>query len=209
MPGGIYSDILIFAAIAIFLAWRLHSVLGKRTGFEQDTTRQNERLGAAGEASTKAEAVPQNGVGIEAIGKADPEFNEGEFVKGASAAYGAVLEAFAKEDIDALKPLLGYEMIGSFTEAIHERQKAAEQLSIELVELTQTEITEARLVDGLAIVTVEYRSRQKRLLRAEGGDILDGDPDTEETILDRWTFERDVSSRDPNWLLVETETIDD
>ena len=210
MTGGLpYVDILIFAIIAVFLGLRLHSVLGKRTGFEQDTTRKADRVAASAEPASETEALPKDGSGIDAVGKADPGFDAGEFTKGASAAYGMILEAFAKEDTEALKPLLGYEMIGSFTEAILERQKAGEKLTIELVELENTEITDARVVEGLAIITVEFRSRQKKLLHAEDGSVLEGDPNTEETFIDRWTFERDVSSRDPNWLLVETETIDD
>ena len=210
MSGGIpYVDILIFAIIAVFLGLRLHSVLGKRTGFEQDASLEKEQPAAASKAAPVAEAAPKDGTGVAAIAKADPGFSEKGFVEGAAAAYGMILESFAKEDIDALKPLLGYEMIGSFTEAVHERQKAGEKLTIELVELESAEIAEARLVEGLAIVTVEYRSRQRRLLHAEDGSVLEGDPKAEETCLDRWTFERDVSSRDPNWLLVETETIDE
>ena len=210
MSGGIpYVDILIFAIIAVFLGLRLHSVLGKRTGFEQDTSPKKGQPAAGSEPAPAAEAAPKDGTGVAAIAKADPGFTKKDFVEGASAAYGVILEAFANEDVDALKPLLGYEMISSFTEAIHDRQKAGEKLTIELVELENAEITEARLVEGLAIVTVEYRSRQKRLLHAEDGSVLEGDPKAEETCLDRWTFERDVSSRDPNWLLVETETIDE
>ena len=41
-------------------------------------------------------------------------------------AYGMILEAFAEGDIEALKPLLGYEMMNSFADAIRERQKAGE-----------------------------------------------------------------------------------
>ena len=210
MPGGIpFVDILIFAIIAIFLGLRLNSVLGKRTGFEQDTARENDQLGKAAESAPAPEGLPEDGTGTGAIKKADPGFDEKEFLDGASSAYGMILEAFAKEDVDALKPLLGYEMIGSFTEAIHDRQKAGEQLAIELVALENAEIADARLVEGLATIAVDYRSLQKRALRSEDGGILDGDPEAEETFLDRWTFERDISSRDPNWLLVETETIDD
>ena len=210
MTGGIpFLDILIFAIIAIFLGLRLHSALGKRTGFEQDTSGEQERMTAAPEPALAAEAPAPDGTGVDAVRKADPGFDEKVFLDGAAAAYGMILEAFAKGDTGALKPLLGYEMAGSFTDAIKERQKAGEKLTIELVELESAEISEARLVEGLAIVAVDYRSRQKKVLHGEDGGIVEGDPDAEETCLDRWTFERDISSRDPNWLLVETETIDD
>lgn len=209
MSGGIpYIDILIFAIIAIFLGLRLHSVLGKRTGFEQENPRDQDMVAAVTEGSSKVQTIPLNGTGIDAIMKADPSFSDVEFVNGASSAYGMILESFAGEDIEALKPLLGYEMNSSFAEAIRERQKAGEKLSITLVDLEKAEISNARLVDGLAMISVDFQSSQKRLLRAEDGSVLDGGGDEAETFRDRWTFERDISSRDPNWLLVETETID-
>ena len=209
MSGGIpYIDILIFAIIAIFLGLRLHSVLGKRTGFEQENPRDQDMVAAVTEGSSKVQTIPLNGTGIDAIMKADPSFSDVEFVNGASSAYGMILESFAGEDIEALKPLLGYEMNSSFAEAIRERQKAGETLSITLIDLEKAEISNARLVDGLAMISVDFQSSQKRLLRAEDGSVLDGGGDEAETFRDRWTFERDISSRDPNWLLVETETID-
>ncbi len=209
MSGGIpYIDILIFAIIAIFLGLRLHSVLGKRTGFEQENPRDQDMVAAVTEGSSKVQTIPLNGTGIDAIMKADPSFSDVEFVNGASSAYSMILESFAGEDIEALKPLLGYEMNSSFAEAIRERQKAGETLSITLVDLEKAEISNARLVDGLAMISVDFQSSQKRLLRAEDGSVLDGGGDEAETFRDRWTFERDISSRDPNWLLVETETID-
>jgi predicted lipid-binding transport protein (Tim44 family) len=37
------------------------------------------------------------------------------------------------------------------------------------------------------------------------GLIIDGDPKEIRQTTDVWTFERDLSSRDPNWKLVATE----
>ena len=209
MQGGIpYIDILIFAIIAIFLGIRLRSVLGKRTGFEQEYTRDPEALEAL-----KAKVEPQkgssniNGDGIPALQSADPSFSEIEFTKGASAAYEMILSAFAEGDTEALKPLLGYEMNASFSEAIRERGKAGETLAIELTSLDRASVTAAKLRDGLASVTVEFTSQQKRLLKSESGEILDGDENQTETFIDLWTFERDISSQDPTWLLVETESV--
>ena len=118
-----------------------------------------------------------------------------------------ILEAFAEGDIEALKPLLGYEMMNSFADAIRERQKAGESLNIDLISLDQSRVHQAKLIEGLAMITVEFRSQQKRLLKDEKGELVDGDENQIETFIDLWTFERDISSRDPNWLLVETESV--
>ena len=62
------------------------------------------------------------------------------------------------------------------------------------------------VVEGIASITVEYQSTQIRVLKDENGTIIDGDPKEAETFVDQWTFEHDVSSSSPNWLLVETQT---
>ena len=147
------------------------------------------------------------GDGVAAVMSADPSFSEIEFKKGAQAAYGMILDGFAKGDLDLLKSLLGYEMNISFSEAIRERQKADETLTINLESIDRAEVTSAKLRDGVAVITVEFTSRQQRVLKDPSGAILDGDNDAVETFIDLWTFERDISSTDPTWLLVETETV--
>jgi predicted lipid-binding transport protein (Tim44 family) len=209
MQGGIpYIDILIFAIIAIFLGLRLRSVLGKRTGFEQEYTRDPEALNAIkGQAEAEQPSSEINGDDVAALVAADPSFDEKAFTKGARSAYEIVLKAFADGDIETLKPLLGYEMNASFSDAIRERSRVGEVLSIDLISLDQAIVTAAKLRDGLASVIVEFTSQQKRLLKDENGKLLDGADDETETFIDLWTFERDISSQDPTWLLVETESV--
>jgi predicted lipid-binding transport protein (Tim44 family) len=202
-------DILALVALAIFLGLKLRSVLGKRMGFEQEYTRDPEAVEKMSRPEIKPDiATTLNGEGIKAVQMADPHFSEGDFVRGASAAYEMILSAFAEGDISTLKPLLGYEMNAGFADAIRQRQKAGEVLSIEIKSMDQAEVVEAKLIDGVAAITVEFRSQQQRLLKNEAGELLDGDTDQVETFIDRWTFERDMSSSDPNWLLAETETIE-
>jgi len=209
MSGGIpFLDILIFAIIAIFLGLRLRSVLGRRDGFEQHIPRDPDAVEALAE--KRAEAQKQSlvsGEGVEAVAQVDPSFSEKEFLQGASAAYGMILEAFAAGDMDTLKSLLGYEMHAGFAQAVRDRDKAGETLSINLVSLDAASIIKARLTDGVAAITVEFRSQQQRVLKAEDGAVIEGAEEAAEAFVDHWTFERDISSRDPNWLLVETDSI--
>ena len=208
MPGGIpLIDILIFAIIAIFLGLRLRSVLGKRTGFEQDFSREQQNHEAKDSSLAPAEVTTLTGDGVSAVMSADPSFSEKEFIKGASAAYGMILNAFAEGDLETLKTLLGYEMNISFADAIRERQKADETLAIDLQSIDRAVISSAKLRDGVASLVVEFTSRQQRVLKSSDGSVIDGDSETVETFIDLWTFERDISSTDPTWLLVETETV--
>ena len=54
----------------------------------------------------------------------------------------------------------------------------------------------------LAAIPMNVREALTAAERA--GAVVEGDPSTVETVVDVWTFQRDVTSRDPNWALVET-----
>jgi len=41
--------------------------------------------------------------------------------------------------------------------------------------------------------------------RDENGEVVEGNPEKLTTVREVWTFERDLTSRDPNWRLVATE----
>jgi predicted lipid-binding transport protein (Tim44 family) len=205
MFNGPFVDILIFAVLAIFLVFRLRSILGRRDGFEEDPNTK-----AANAFKTQSKPVLDtslpSGEGIDAVVAADPSFSQQAFMDGAEQVYAMILTAFARGDMDELRPLLGYEMASSFSDVINERRKAGEELSITLTDLSRADLFKAMVVEGIATITVEYQSTQIRVLKDENGTIIDGDPDEAETFIDQWTFERDVGSENPNWLLVETQT---
>ena len=55
-------------------------------------------------------------------------------------------------------------------------------------------------------MTVRVQSKLITATRDRSGAIVDGNPDKVVDMIDIWTFARDTTSRDPNWLLVATET---
>ena len=205
MFNGPYVDILIFAVLAVFLTFRLRSILGRRDGFEEDP---NKKAAAAFKSQTKTDMNNElpSGEGIDAIVAADSGFSKQAFLDGAEQVYEMILTAFARGNMEELRPFLGYEMAGSFSDAINERRKAGEELSITLTDLSRVDIREAGVKEGIASITVEYQSTQIRVLKDENGTIIDGDSNDPETFVDQWTFERDVTSANPNWLLIETQT---
>ncbi len=206
MFNGPYVDILIFAILAVFLIFRLRSVLGRRDGFDENPQERANKAAFQAQETVAEDHHLSSGEGVEAIVNADPYFSQQSFLQGAENAYQMILEKFASGDMDQLKPLLGYDMAASFSEAIHDRRKAGEELSITLVELSRVDLLRAWVSEGVASIVVEYHSTQIRVLRDETGAILDGESEEPETFVDQWTFERDVSTDNPNWLLTETQT---
>src|SRR3954465_12767274 len=109
--------IVILALVAIFIGLRLYSVLGERTGHEQQpilkpadpdaraapqVTQPVAPQTVAPEAGDLA-YVPTAGPGVRAILAADSGFDVARFLDGAKAAYRMVLEAFWKGDLDTLR----------------------------------------------------------------------------------------------------------
>jgi len=214
--GFPFIDIIFFAAVALFIAFRLRNVLGRRTGHERrpeastvtPSTRDNvvtlpgreEQAEAAFSHIDDAELRQ----GLTAIRRADPDFDLEGFLMGARQAFEMIVDAFARGDTEALRPLLADDVYGGFAEAIEQRRQAGETLETEVVAIKQAEAVEARMDGPHAYVTVRFVSDQVNVTRDAEGNIVDGDPDQLAEIVDLWTFGRDTSTRDPNWELVST-----
>ena len=216
-------DILIFALIAVFLIFRLRSVLGRRTGDEDG--RPNPYAGRGqpriketddggdnvvtlpGRARQQIEETPavEGNAGLTQIRIADPGFDDREFLRGARMAFGMIVDAYAGSDTETLRPLLSDELFGDFDSAIRDRIEAGETLETRVERIESAEITDARVDDGTAFITVKFVSTQVNLTRDVQGTIIDGSVEPGEAT-DLWTFARPTSTTDPNWFLVETRT---
>jgi predicted lipid-binding transport protein (Tim44 family) len=220
--GFAYLDILFFAMVAAFVALRLRSVLGRRTGQER---RRGPGFGAAPNGSDNVVSLPDRGkatptddpgiadvadpalkTGLTEIRMADSRFDLASFLQGARAAFGMIVEAFANGDKAALKPLLAPPVYESFARAIDARTRKGQTLETQLVGIRAAEVADASLTGSTARVAVRFKSEQVNTVRdSQGAVVPEGSHDAEE-VVDIWTFERDVRARDPNWTLVETRT---
>ena len=151
-----------------------------------------------------AEAGTPLANGLEAVGAADPAFMPKSFIEGAKLAYEMVVESFAKGDKATLKDLLSRDVFEGFAKAIDQRAKAGETMEFRFVGIDKATITAARLDGNKANITMEFVSEMISAVLSQSGEVVDGDPGTIREITDVWTFERDVTSRNPNWKLVAT-----
>jgi predicted lipid-binding transport protein (Tim44 family) len=146
---------------------------------------------------------------LENIADADPSFTPRSFVEGAKMAYEMILDAFAKGDKAALKNLLSKEVFDGFARAIDERQAAGHRVESRFVGIEKATIQAASLAGGKkASLTMAFVSELISATFDKAGDVIDGDPREIREVTDVWTFERDVTSRNPNWKLVATEAPD-
>jgi predicted lipid-binding transport protein (Tim44 family) len=211
--------IVILALVALFIGLRLYSVLGERTGHEQQPILKPADPDARVEArpaqpSTVAPAaqdpnelafLPTAGPGVRAILAADPSFDVARFLEGAKSAYRMILEAFWKGELDPLKGHVDDHVQESFASAVKQRQKDGLTLDNRLVAIEQAVISEATVERNVAILTVRFEADIAAITRNSAGEVVAGSLSDAVQTRDLWTFRRDTSSRDPNWMLIETD----
>ncbi|ODA68039.1 Tim44-like domain protein [Methyloligella halotolerans] len=138
--------------------------------------------------------------------RADPTFDPDQFLEGAKVAYEMVIGAFAEGDEATLQQLVDDEVFESFRRSMSERQERGERVETSLIAINKADIIEAEVKQGVEQITVRFTSELITLVRDSDGDIIEGDPETVRDVNDIWTFAREISSRDPNWKLVATQT---
>ena len=212
--------IVILALVALFIGLRLYSVLGERTGHEQqqpilkpaDPDARVEPRPA--QPSTAPQAVqdagdlaflPTAGPGVRAILAADPGFDVARFLEGARAAYQMILEAFWRGDLAALRPHVDDHVYETFRSAVEQRETDELKLDNRLVAIEQVLIAAATIDQSVAVVTVRFEADIAAVTRNSAGEVVAGSLSDAVQTRDLWTFRRDTASRDPNWVLIETD----
>lgn len=215
------TAIIILALVALFIGLRLYNVLGERTGHEQPILKpaDSEQADARIEPRTTARPatpvgtnesddlayLPMAGPGVRALLAADPTFDVARFLEGSKAAYRLILEAFWKGDTAAMRPFVDDHVHDTFAGAIEQRKKDGFVLDNRLVAIDQALIAGAELERSIALVTVRFEADIAAVTRNSAGEVVAGSLSDAVQTRDRWTFRRDISSSDPNWLLVETD----
>jgi predicted lipid-binding transport protein (Tim44 family) len=212
-------QILFFAGLAVFLAVRLYMALGRPTGrtHEDHVREERERVSAneqrpkpvdlqADQPSLSPAFSGPAGEGLSAIAQVDRTFDPDGFVTGARQAYEMIVGAYAKGDKDALEPLLSDRVFKAYAKAIDDRAEAGQALTTEIERIKSAKIVEASLNDNRARVKVAFSAEIASELRDSDGQAVEGDLSLLKTVDEVWSFERDVTSDNPNWRLSAVKT---
>lgn len=216
-------EIVLLAMVAAFLGLRLYSVLGKRTGHEQEPVARpaiDERQPAVvrqpvGQRETLAPVPTMDSPladsaaqsGLRSIANADRTFDPALFVEGAKSAYGMILEAYWKGDKENLRFLCDDDVYESFAEEIDARLARNETLENRLVRIDEARIINASYDHPVARISVQFDADIAALVKDANGTIIGGSLSDAIETHDIWTFFRDVKSGDRNWKLDETDTV--
>lgn len=211
--------IVILALVALFIGLRLYSVLGERTGHEQQPilkpadseARTEPRVDRPAQAqpvsadSGELAFIPTAGPGVRALLAADPAFDVARFLEGAKGAYRLILESFWKGDLDDLRPHVDDHVFETFSAAVDQRKTDGLSIDNRLVAIDQAVISEALVEKGIAVLTVRFEADIAAITRNADGGVVAGSLSDAVQTRDLWTFRRELGSRDPNWLLIETD----
>ena len=203
-------QLIIFAALAAVVLYQLYSVLGRRVGRQPEDQVAPEGVAGPVPAPLPLEELAAGGVslsGLAALKARDPAFDLAKFLNGAKGAYEMIVLAFANGDRRSLKDLLSSEVFDSFDAVIKDREKNEQKTETRFVSIDKAELVGAEVRDRAAQLTVRFVSQMISVTRDKTGAVVDGNADKVSDITDVWTFARDITSRDPNWKLVGTGSV--
>lgn len=217
-------ELIILAAIAVFVLMRLKSVLGTRTGFEgppraggpepvSEPRRQQRDFeviqGGADleeDIARVADADSETGAALRRMAGAEPGFSPSEFLGGAKQAYEMILMAFETGDMKTLRGLLSDEVFESFAAAIRQREEDGLTVEARFVGVKEARVFSAIYTEdtGEADIEVRFVGELVSVVRNADHEIVEGDPGEVRRQTDLWTFTRRMGADDPNWLLTAT-----
>ena len=225
------AELMVYALVAAGLIFWLRSILGTRDGEERENNVVPLELNSegkivslgCGDSSDKGESKAalieelaktskgnmsiSNGaaeLGLIDITKHDRDFDVYVFLQATQDAFVYIVESFADGDRETLENLLGADVYKAFDGAITAREEAKETAVTEIHAIKKSEIVEASLVGKKALVTVRFWADETSVIKDEDSNILHGHPEKTTLMRDVWTFARDLKSRDPRWMVVET-----
>lgn len=195
-------DIVFFAALALFLGYRLWRLLGthderrpiQRRKPEEDEfvipIRPRSRVSSPKQ-SKKTDTIINN--------------TDESFLKGAAIAFQKIVKAYAEGDIPALRKLLEGPLLETFEDSIEKRMRSKKTLEVDVERIVRMEILDQWEEKMHMYKTIRFVSLQYLVTRDGKGKILTGDPDRYTEVTDIWTFSRLLTSSNPNWKLVATQ----
>ena len=209
-------DIIILLVAVVLIFQKLRSLLGTRPDEEvtririsdenaarifdmiakeaekQQLTARTAAEGFSGTAEEETEELSDTDKTLTNI----PGFNKERFLTGAKRAFEIIICAFSQGDTETLENLVSPQLIKKFQGITAE----TDLIGFEQAEIVNADIDE----ENNAKITVKFISEQVNLLRNKDNEVIQGDENFIQNITDIWTFERCLTSVNPNWLLVST-----
>lgn len=207
-------DLIILGLIAVFILYRLYVTLGEKTGFDptHSFSKKKTREGIipnhkkTQESKVTIVEIPSHlRDPIQQLTRLDPAFSLKSFIEGATTAFEMIIEAYAKGNLSRLQKLLSPDLYATFKKDIEDHKRKGHVIDNTLVRVEEVVVEEAKIEKTKATLRVKYVTEQIPLVRNKKGEIVEGNPNQIDQVIDYWTFQRSIKSSDPNWILISTE----
>ena len=194
-------QLVIFAIIAAVLLYQLYAVLGRRVGRQPEDVVETPPPSTAPDPDKPiSDREPIPGValtGLAALRVRDPSFDTSRFLAGARSAYEMIVSSFAEGDRDALKDLLALKVMAAFEKVISEREARGETQVVEFLHPPRADLDLIEVDGDAARIRVRFLAEHRLRSKTDEGESVE-----DRRTAEAWTFERNLNSRDPNWMLI-------
>jgi predicted lipid-binding transport protein (Tim44 family) len=191
-------ELLILAALAAVVLYQLYAVLGRRVGRQPEDGPQPATVRRADETDPRPremdDSTPPSGMA--GLLARDPSFDPAQFLQGARGAYETIVRAFAAGDRESLARLVSPTVLTGFEKAIAARAAEGRTESVEFTNTPRADLDSAEINGDTARARVRFLAEFRSRTKGPEGEAVD-----DRRTAELWTFERRVSSRDPNWTL--------
>ena len=219
-------QIIVLAAVAFFLFWRLRSVLGSRQGFEKLNKNVNEKTKSSKiNANSDDKIIDLKSTNIDEeiadyvdekseqfktlseLKKLEDGWQVSHFVSGAKLAYEEILMAFENGDLSKIRKLSSKDVFTAFKEVIDDRNQKGLQVEAIFGGVRDIRIKDVKLnkKNLEANITMVFQCDITYSIKDKNDIIIEGGPDKVKKQKDVWTFSRKMNSDIPNWYLTKTE----
>ena len=189
-----YIDIILLAMIAGFIFLRLRGILGRRTGHQENL-----------DTSFSENFKPKNLVDKKENSQIFDENAQKEFIVGAKIAYESIITSFAKGDLKNISYLLDKKILDDFTDAVKQRKKDNHVSDTTFIGINSAVIKEHKNHENIIEVVVDFESEIISCVKDKEGKLVSGDTQKIKKVHDTWKFTKIKDSKNPNWLLVDTQ----
>ena len=128
-----------------------------------------------------------------------------EFLKGANIAYETIITNFSKGNLKDIKNLLNKKVYDEFNDAIKERNSKGYISDTTFIGINSSNIKDHEQKNNFLEVTVDFVSEIISSIKDKEKKVISGDPDKIKKVYDTWKFQKDVTTNNPNWLLIDTQ----
>ena len=186
-----FFDIIVFAVIAIFIIYRLRSVLGKRTGYQKNLTTNQYSEEKKAQIKKNTPQLKDNEQKLLKIYEVVEDFDHKSFLDGAKKAFEMIIGAYNQGEKKTLKGLVSKDVFAAFEKAIDNKTNNPNS---QFYSLVIDGVEDAKVENNVVKITLRFTSEQ----------FTNEDENTVIKKQDLWTFEKKADSKSPEWILTST-----